>query len=140
MLTHSFGYLSHFEKALEKVLAENTKIFHQPQNKTPISGQLRQQVSSFSPHCCRPSCHHPLLTKVFAWIVYTDLTFTSRSSLTFPSCHNRDRVAGRPSYVAGQRGVPRLIGTAAVTHRMGEWQGRWLRGVAPGSIRPFLAR
>jgi len=58
----------------------------------------------------------------------------------FPSHHHGDRLAGCPSYVAGQRGVPRLVGTAAVTHRMGEWQGRWLRGVASGSIRPFLAR
>lgn len=58
----------------------------------------------------------------------------------FPSHHHRDRVAGCPSYMAGQRGVPRLIGTAAVTHRMGKWQGRWLRCVASGSVPPFLAR
>lgn len=54
--------------------------------------------------------------------------------------HHRDRVSGCPSYVAGQHGVPRLIGTAAVTHRMEKWQGRWLHGVASGSIPPFLAR
>lgn len=57
----------------------------------------------------------------------------------FPFHHRRDGVAGCPSYVVGQHGIPRLIGTAAVTHRMGKWQGRWLRGVASGSIPPFPA-
>lgn len=57
-----------------------------------------------------------------------------------PSRHRRDRVAGCPSYVAGLRGVPRLVGSAAVTHRMGKWQGQWLRGVASGSSLSFLAR
>lgn len=58
----------------------------------------------------------------------------------FPSYHNRERAAGCPSYMAGQRGVPRLIGTVAVAHRMGKWQGRWLHGMASGSIPPFLAQ
>ncbi|KAK9518248.1 hypothetical protein VZT92_023560 [Zoarces viviparus] len=32
----------------------------------------------------RPSYQHLLNTKVFAGVVYMDLTFTSRSSVTFP--------------------------------------------------------
>lgn len=57
----------------------------------------------------------------------------------FPLHHRRDGVVGCPSYMVGQHGIPRPIGTAAVTHRMGKWQGRWLRGVASGNIPPFLA-
>lgn len=66
--------------------------------------------------------------------------FTWMSSSQTDHHHHRDRVSGCPSYVAGQHGVPRLIGTAAVTHRMEKWRGRWLHGVASGSIPPFLAR
>lgn len=38
----------------------------------------------------------------------------------------------------GQHAIPRLAGTAAVTHRTAKWRGRWLRGVAPGNIPSFL--
>lgn len=35
-------------------------------------------------HCCRPSYQHLPNTKVFAGVVYMNLTFTGRSSVTFP--------------------------------------------------------
>lgn len=46
-----------------------------------------EQVSSCCAgfqHWCRPSYQHLLNTKVFAVVVYMDLTFTSRSAVTFP--------------------------------------------------------
>lgn len=85
----------------------------------------------FFQHCCRPS-----------YVVRGCLDGSDIHKQIigdFPFHHRRDGVAGCPSYVVGQHGIPRLIGTAAVTHRMGKWQGRWLRGVASGSIPPFPA-
>lgn len=70
----------------------------------------------------------------FAWI---NLTFTGGSPASFsPFHHRRDGVAGLPTW-RGQHGSATLVGTAVVTHRMGKWRGRWLRGVASGSVPPF---
>ena len=131
---------------LEKLILEtcfswNTNIFHQNTKQSTYSCCGWRWTLRFSTPVQAASPASPQPCEVFAGVVYTDLTFKSRSPPTPPPHrHHRDRVAGRPSYMAGQRGVPSLIGTAAVTHRMGKWQGRWLRGMAPGSVPPVLAQ
>lgn len=103
-----------------------------------MSMTKRHLACSGYQHWCKPSYQHLLDAEVFVGVV--DMSDIRKQIISdFPSHHYRDGVPGCPSFVAGQRGVPRLIGIAAVTHRMGKWQGRWLHGVASGSIPPFLA-
>lgn len=112
-------------------------MFHHNMTHLEAAGDYEQVLLCYAdfPHRCRPSYQHPLHTKVVAGVVYVNLTFTSRSSLTFPptTTTEMELLAVLP-YMAGQRGLPRLIGTTAVTRRMGKWQGRWLRGMASGSV------
>lgn len=88
----------------------------------------------------RPSRFSALLQAVvcsqgFTWI---NLTFTGGSPASFSPSTTAETewLAVLPTW-RGQHGSAALVGTAAVTHRMGKWRGRWLRGVASGSVPPF---
>lgn len=67
-----------------------------------------------------------------------NLTFTRRLSVTFPPTTTQIELLAVLPVWQGSVTSPSLL-APQLSPRMGKWQGRWLRGMASGSIPPFLA-